>query len=252
MTRLLLIALLCLCACAPKVHVRDPQTATSIWDALHPAVKNDSISASFSLHVQTPRRTGRLLGQLWGYPDRAIRLDLTSGAGTSVAMIRETPDLWTAYLPSENEAYRHRDARKGLELFQIPVPFATTQISSLVAGDLSPILGQRFHEVRESESGILRYAFNRGDVLSVDIMPDMDVMVLHGRKGWTLTCEKPYTLPACPSRRLFAKFTFSSPTDGSAVLRIKSLDTEGAWQEGDLALNLPADVRWMRITTSHN
>lgn len=252
MRRLLLLVLVCLCACAPKVHVRDPLAAVRIWEALHPQTRQDGLTTSFSLHVQTPRRTGRLLGQLWGYPDRTIRLDLTSGAGTSVAMIRETPNQWIAYLPSENEAYRHRDAHKGLELFQIPVPFSTTQISSLVSGDLTPVLGSRFSEVRESESGILRYDFSRGDILSAEITPDMDVMVLHGRGGWTLTCAKPYTLPTLPGRRLFSKFTFSSPTDGSAVLRIKTLDIHDAWLEADLVLNLPSDVRWMRITTPHN
>jgi hypothetical protein len=235
--------------CAPQVQVRDPEAVSRVWSVLHPApADTERLTARFSLQVETPERTGRLLGQLWGYPAAVVRLDLASGTGASVAMIRETPELWLAYIPSENRAYHNPRARAGLDLFQIPVPFDARQIGSLLAGDLAPIVGERYAGVRDAGDGLIRYEFDRGEVARMDASGDLETLVLTGRGGWTLTCEKAYAAPAFPDRRLFDKYTFSSPRDGRAVIRVKSLESGGEWKSGDLDLTLPQDVQWMRIT----
>lgn len=235
--------------CAPQVAVHDPETVTRVWSILHPApADTDRLTARFSLQVETPERTGRLLGQLWGYPATLVRLDLASGTGASVAMIRETPELWLAYIPSENRAYHNPRARAGLDLFQIPVPFDARQIGSLLAGDLAPIVGDGYARARETRDGLVRYEFTEGAVARMEAPGDVETLVLTGREGWTLTCEKAYAAPEFPDRRLFDKFTFSSPRDGRAVIRVKSLEPGGEWKSSDLDLNLPQDVQWMRIT----
>lgn len=253
MIRALLTLLLCLGACAPRMAVRDPQLVERVWTTLHPASNpTQRLTASFSLNVDTPERTGRMIGQLWGYPLSTVRLDLTSGTGASVAMIRETPDLWMAFIPSENKAYHHELAQAGLALFHIPVPFTTAQVSSLLVGDLGPVLGNAYSSVRETKEGGLRFTFPHGDVTVLETTADQGTLTITGRAGWSLICEKPYDAPAFPSRRLYSKLTFSSPVDGSAVLRIKTLDSAGAWQDADLDLHLPQDVQWMRISSTPN
>jgi len=241
--------------CAPQIPVQDPAAVPRIWSTLHPrSSAADRITASFSMHVATSERTGRLVGQLWGYSASVIRMDLSSGTGASVAMIRETPDLWTAYIPSENKAYHHARAQAGLALFQIPVPFDARQISSLLSGDLGPILPPEYASVQGTREGRIRFNFSSGDVAYVETSENMDPLILGGRLGWTLTCEKPYALPAFPDHVLYDRYTFSSPRDGKAVLRIKSLEPGGEWLPADLDLILPQDVQWMRITSTpqHN
>jgi hypothetical protein len=250
-TATFLLLVLVLAGCAPQVAVRDPEAVSRVWSVLHPdPAETERMTARFSLQVATPERTGRLLGQLWGYPASVVRLDLSSGTGASVAMIREAPELWLAYLPSENKAYHNPRARAGLDLFQIPVPFDVRQIASLLAGDLAPIAGDAYARVRNTAQGRIRYEFRRGDVAALEAAADLGVLVLTGRAGWTLECEKPYADLAFPDRILFDKFTFSSPRDGRAVIRVKSLEAGGEWTSGDLDLALPPDVQWLRITNT--
>ncbi len=250
MTRLvwILACLVLASACAPKIPLEDRDTTARIWTVLHPETPPaDRISAQFSLHVASPHRSGRLLGQLWGFPDSLIRLDLSSSAGGSVAMIRETAVLWAAYIPSENRAYHHDEARVGLQFFKIPVPFTARQIGSLLGGDLAPLLPEPYAEVQRTPTGTFRFTFEDGDVASLEATAGGDVLILRGKNDWTLTCESPYETPAFAGRRLYEKFTFDSPRDGKAVLRIKSLDQGGAWQGADMDLRPPRDTIWMRL-----
>ena len=80
-----------------------------------------------------------------------------------------------------------------------------------------------------------------------EVTTNLDRLLVGGRAGWILTCEKPYVSPAFPDHQLFERYTFSSPKDGKAVLRVKSLEPGGDWRTSDLDLNLPPDVQWMRI-----
>jgi hypothetical protein len=251
----LFILLALLASCAPQIPIQDPAAVSRIWSTLHPrSSAADRITARFSMQVASKERTGRLVGQLWGYSASVIRMDLSSGTGASVAMIRETPDLWTAYIPSENKAYHHAKAQAGLALFQIPVPFDARQISSLLSGDLGPILPPEYASVQGTRQGGIRFNFSSGDVAYVETSENMDPLILGGRGGWTLICEKPYALPAFPDHVLYDRYTFSSLRDGKAVLRIKSLEAGGEWLAADLDLILPQDVQWMRITPTpqHN
>ncbi len=247
----LVIVLLSLAACARPIPPQDPEAVSRIWSVLHPrAESSDRITARFSLNVESKDRTGRLTGQIWGLPTSVMRMDLASGTGASVAMIRETADLWLAYIPSENKAYHHAQAKAGLALFQIPVPFDAKQISSLFLGNAAPILGGEYSRVEQLRNGALRFSFAHGDVSHLDVLPDMSTLFFQGRKGWTLLCERPYSSPVFPDHQLYDKFTFTSPRDGRAVLRIKSLEPGGAWLTTDLDLTLPEDTQWMRIIPS--
>ncbi len=249
---LLLAALLfsVLIGCAPQIPVRDPEAVSRVWSVLRPLTsETDRVTARFSLQIETPQRNGRLVGQLWGYAASLVRLDLASGTGASVAMIRETPELWLAYIPSENKAYHHPSAQAGLRLFEIPVPFNAKQIGSLLTGDLAPVLGGEYSGVQGTRDGRISFSFSEGAVTRMVASEDLQTLELMGRGGWTLTCEKPYASPAFPDRQLFDRYTFSSPRDGKAVLRVKSLEPGGDWRSTDLDLALPQDVQWMRITT---
>lgn len=245
---LLCIGLLTCAACAPRVHTDIPAAAPAGWAALTGQRQGtDAVTAKFSLHVQTPKRTGRLVGQLWGYAESRIRLDLFSSAGPAVALIRESQHLWAAYLPQDNKAYHHDDARTGLALFHIPVPFTIRHVSSLLSGDYARVLPKDYASVEVVASGKLRFTFAHNDILNVEITPSLDELVLHGVQGWTLTCANPYVTSDFPGRHLYQKFTFATPRDGMAILRVKSLEAQGSWQDTDLDLRLPPNVTWMRL-----
>ena len=244
------LTLALIAGCAPQIPVRDPNAVSRVWSVLRPLTsETDRLTARFSLQVETPQRNGRLVGQLWGYSASLVRLDLASGTGASVAMIRETPELWLAYIPSENKAYHHPSAQAGLKLFEIPVPFNAKQIGSLLSGDLTPILDAEYSGVQGTRDGRISFSFSEGAVSRMVAAENLETLELTGRGGWTLTCEKPYSSPAFPDRQLYDRYTFSSPRDGKAVLRIKSLEPGGDWRSSDLDLALPQDVQWMRITT---
>jgi hypothetical protein len=250
-TFLAALTLALIVGCAPQIPVRDPEAVSRVWSVLRPLTsETDRLTARFSLQVETPQRNGRLVGQLWGYASSLVRLDLASGTGASVAMIRETPELWLAYIPSENKAYHHPSAQAGLRLFEIPVPFNAKQIGSLLSGDLTPVLGNEYSGVQGTRDGRISFTFTEGAVSRMVAAENLETLELTGRGGWTLTCEKPYTSPAFPDRQLYDRYTFSSPRDGKAVLRIKSLESGGDWSSSNLDLSLPEDVQWMRITAN--
>ena len=251
MMRLLGLLLACLVlatACAPKIPLEDRNAAATIWTVLHPETpQEDRIQAQFSLHVASAHRSGRLLGQIRGFPSSLIRLDLSSSTGGTMAMIRETSILWAAYIPSENKAYHHDEAEVGLRFFQIPVPFTARQISSLLSGDLAPLLPDPYVETGRTPEGRFRFGFDGGDVASLETSASGDMLIIRGKKDWTLTCEAPYETPAFAGRRLYEKFTFESPRDGKAVLRIKSLEHGQGWTNADMDLRPPHDTIWMRL-----
>lgn len=242
--------LLLLSGCAQQIPVRDPEAVERVWSILHPrSAETDRLTASFSLQMETPERTGRLVGQLWGFASSIIRLDLSSGTGASVAMVQETPELWTAYIPSENKAYHHPQAQAGLDLFQIPIPLNAKEISRLLTGDLGAVLDERYSSVQGTAEGRILFSFSRGKIIAMEASESLDTLILRGKSDWTLTCEKPYFSPAFPDHQLYEKLTFVSAKNGRAVLRVKSLEAEGNWLSSDLELNLPQNVQWMRITS---
>lgn len=188
-----------------------------------------------------------MTGQLWGYLTSVLRLDLAASTGGAVAMIRESDDIWTAYLPSENKAYHDSQTQKGLAFFHIPVPFDVKQIANLIAGNFGHVLQDRYSNISVNSAGQMRYEFSRGNVAFVEMPLSQDTLIIKGRPGWTLTCEKPYQSTAFPDRLLFEKYVFSSVSGDKAILRIKSLEHGKDWDIADLDLLLPNDVQWSRI-----
>lgn len=249
----LLIPILLWTGCAMQTPVQtsgqEPDEITKIWTSLHPEnATGEPITARFSLQVETKDRTGRLTGQIWGLTASLMRLDLAAGAGNSVAMIRESPDLWAAYLPAENKAYRHERARAGLDLFHIPVPFDAKEISALLVGDFRPILGGGYNSARRIGTGRFHFIFRGGATRFVEANVRQNTLTIRGRDGWLLVCENPYALPQFPDRRLYRKYTFTSAQDGKAVLRVKSLE-QGTWTATELDLLLPPDAQWVEVTS---
>jgi hypothetical protein len=235
------------CAIQAPTPEQKPDEVTTIWTDLHPEnAVGEPITARFSLQVETKERTGRLTGQIWGLTASLMRLDLATGAGNSVAMIRESPDLWAAYLPGENKAYRHARARAGLDLFQIPVPFDAKEISALLVGDFRPILGGAYSSARKIGAGRHHFAFRDGATRFVETNSRRNTLTIRGRDDWLLVCENPYTSPQFPDRRLYRKYTITSARDGKAVLRVKSLE-QGTWTATELDLILPSDAQWIEI-----
>lgn len=253
MSRLLFFAMcaVLLTGCAPALRpLDDPNRIVRAWTALTLSPPSDErLTAGFSLQIDTPKRRGRLLGQIWGYPASVIRLDLSSGTGMAVALIRESVHLWAAYLPSENKAYHHAVAREGLRLFHIPVPFTVRQVSSLLQGNLGPLIPDSYATVEETREKHLRFSFAEGEIDTVEMDDALSMLIVRGKEKWTLLCEMPYTSPNYPQRQLWKKFTFLTPRDGKAILRLKSLEPNGVWDEAALDLRPPQDVQWLELTT---
>ena len=83
-------------------------------------------------------------------------MDLASGTGASVAMIRETPELWTAYIPSENNVVtmQEKDVRLTTELPGRTAVYQMAEIRPQVGGI---ILKRAYTEGTEVKSGDLLY-----------------------------------------------------------------------------------------------
>lgn len=242
------ILLLALWACAPKTGLHQEVDWAKIWAELTPAIDHgEHALANFSLHIQTSERTGRMVGQLWGYPTSVMRLDLSSSAGGIMAMIRESDNIWTTYLPSENKAYHDYQAQKGWSYFNIPVPFDVRQVTNLLVGNLGEILSNKYSKGSLTRNNWTLLEFNQGDVAFLEISPKQDILILKGRPGWTLTCENPYQLEQFSGKQLYAKFTFLSVSGEKAILRVKSLESGHDWDLADLDLNLPGNVQWVQI-----
>lgn len=236
------------CACAPKTGLHQTADIPALWAQLTPPVSHsEQVLAHFSLHIQGEQQTGRMVGQLWGYPSSVMRLDLTASSGGLVAVIRESDNVWTAYLPSENKAYHDYEAQKGWSYFHIPVPFNVRQVSNLFIGNLGEILYNEYSKASTIAHQWTRLEFALGDVAFLEMSPTLDVLVFKGRSGWVLTCENPYSLEEFTGKQLYAKYTFVSVAGEKAILRLKSLELGSNWDVADLDLHLPDNVQWMRI-----
>lgn len=237
-----------LCACAPKTGVFQDADLRVIWAELTPPANHDQqMTAQFSLHLQSPERTGRMVGQLWGYPSSVMRLDLSASAGGVVAMIRESDNIWTAYLPSENKAYHDYQAQRGWSYFHIPVPFDVRQMANLLVGNLGEILYTEYAKASTLANNWTCLEFTKGDVAFLEMSPTRDVLVFKGRPGWILTCENAAPMETFPQKLLYAKYTFVSVSGEKAILRVKSLKSDQNWNLDDLDLHLPDNVQWMHI-----
>lgn len=245
--------------CGPKPLREDSPPAAALWAAFSDArARADGLtrgfSASGSLNYAGPDKSMRVELELWGNPgdgppggrrDRhALRLDMSAGFGTPVALWREDARGIEGYFPGERTRYVHADPRAGAARMGLGVPLSLGDLAALVCGSYAGLVPARYDAARPAPQGGYVYEFSGPQpVSSLTLDAAGRPVVLAGRLhgvAWTLEAGAFDEAAALPEPRRLALRTASA----TAIMRIKRLERrEAPWPGDRLALAVPEGTR---------
>ncbi|WP_461210542.1 LolA-like protein [Desulfocurvus sp. DL9XJH121] len=238
---LILAALLGACAHAPQGPGADPG---ALWKAFSErragAGGEVGILAAASLHYSGPDASHRMTLRLWGAPGAALRLDLNTGLGSTVAMLREEPGDWLGYFPSDNAAYTSRNPLFGQRVLGMDLPFTLRDLAGLVTGTYAGFAPDGYRAAAALPDGGVRYALEPGSaVTAMTLDAEGRPVVFAGRlrgRTWTMVLSgHAETGAAAPE-----KIDISLKPDVRAIVRVKRLERRPSpWPGAALDLPLP-------------
>ncbi|NJB66943.1 hypothetical protein GGQ74_000583 [Desulfobaculum xiamenense] len=238
-------ALIVAAGCArPRIPAGVLPTATALWQEFrhrHEALGTpSSIDAAASLQYEG-RRSGRVLLSLYGYFGYPLRMDVSAGFGTNVALMRETKDGFLGYFPENGAAYANDDGASAAAGMGIALPFSLHDLAYLLSGHYADLVPEIFDTARPLSDGGWLFGFEdsriNGIALDADGLP-VELTGRHQNKDWTLRLER-YTdgTDVAPRAR---RLDLRMQPGNRAVLRVKSVDTTPRdWPKEALNLLLP-------------
>jgi len=256
---------LALWGCGPKALREDAPPAAALWAAFDGArTRADGLtrgfSASGSLNYAGPNKSMRMELELWGNPGdgplgpgtpgqgrqrQTLRMDMSAGFGTPVALWREDARGIEGYFPGERTRYVHADPRAGAARMGLGVPLSLGDLAALVCGSYAGLVPAHYTAVRPSPDGGYVYEFSGPQpVSSLTLDAAGRPVVLAGRLqgvAWTLETGAFDEAATLPEPRRLALRTGDGAT---AIVRIKRLERRPAPWPGDrLALAVPEGTR---------
>lgn len=245
----LVLSIAMLAGCAAKAPLHQPPAARA-WDIFqqrrHMAERSFSaLSASASINYKSPDRSGRLKMRLWGDSSLPLRMDLSAGFGTTVAMWREDADGWICFFPTDNVAYYNHDVRTGMRMAGLDIPFSLRELTGFISGTFSSMIPDEYEKIEATEDGGWTFFFAPGKFVNTMTLDAQGKAVLfagrlQGRK-WSLNLAR-YTLEG--DIETARKLTLALSPGVSAVVRVKQLAPKTApWSKDSLSLGLPAGTQ---------
>lgn len=265
------LALLGLCACAPRIELPRHDEAADDLAAfrarfVEPGPVGSGVAVRASLLYSTPSKANRTDVQLFGEFDRPLRLDVRAGIGTMLALMREDQSGLLAFYPNDKRAYAHSDPVIGAQLLGLPFPFALRDLALVLSGYFGSLVPEQPARVRAIPGGGFAFSYDSGPVRLLVIdqygRPDRmegvlsqhfkaqverDGAKVSGPRVWGL-CFTGYPEdegdPIGPAKTL----TLTLPKGDSAVLRVKSVTPKAeAWTTKALTLTLPANAEFISL-----
>lgn len=247
---ILFVATAVLAGCA-TTNTAPPNTqAHGVWQKHQQrqatlANRASAFNASASINYVSPHRKGRLTMRMWGNSELPLRLDLSAGFGTTVAMWREDSTGWTGFFPTDEVAYHNHDVRTGLRMAGLDFPFSLQELSQLISGSYQSIIPKEYEAVEQAPDGRWTFFFAPGQIVNTMTLDAQGKAMLfagrlQGRK-WSLTLDR-YTLEG--EIETARKLTLALSPGVSAVVRVKKfVPRDTPWPEDGLSLVLPPGTR---------
>ncbi len=238
---IVMASFLLVAACAPKEAPleRPPEV---VWEDFWAQSTNYDQEESFMMQVSvnfyTQEESRRFQASLWGNTDYPVRMDLSAGFGQTFAMWLEDGLQWQAYFPRENTQYVHHDGSQGATMLGYPTPLNLQETSMVLLGSFQDLLPKEYHHV-ESRDHKWEYHFENHRVQKAVLNQEGKLQKVVGEE-WEVKFQDP---EMDGEHFYFSKLEMQLSRDKQAVIRIKSLDLDRDWDEGQLALELPEDSR---------
>ncbi len=268
---LLLLALLALAACAPRIELPRHDEAEGDMAAfrarfVEPGAQGQGVAVRASLLYSTPTKANRTDVQLFGDYERPLRLDVRAGLGTMLALMREDQSGLLAFYPNDKRAYAHSDPVIGAQLLGLPFPFALRDLALVLAGHFGTLVPGEPVRVRAIPGGGFAFSYDSGTVrlLVLDqygrpermegllsqhfkAQVERDGAPISGARVWGLAFSgypEDDGDPVGPAKTL----TLTLPKGDSAVLRVRSVTVhEEPWTTKALTLTLPANAEFISL-----
>ncbi len=245
-------------ACGPKPAAGPESRADVAWRAFSAARAAAAATPAFlatgSLNYAGPGRSLRVELQFWGDRPGALRMDMSAGFGTPVALWAENADGIRGYFPLERALYTHPDPRAGAARMGPGIPLSLTDLAALALGSYAGLVPAGYERAEAQDDGAWRYTFSgRSPVAALTLDAAGRPMVLAGRlvgRAWTLSVAdwNDETSPPAPSR-----FRLELDGGAKAVIRVKSLERRAApWPAERLTLDVPDDTRLVPLDLVQN
>lgn len=249
--QLIIIALLAVIwSCAPKTAQKPgvSQNEQAVWQKftdMSQIAAEKPYRINFSLRVGEQGNTRRLTGLLWG-EDNDIRLDIMAGVGAIVAKIKDTPDMFLLYSPTENRAYSHKGPNKPLFKIGAPLPFSLDKLAAALSGDyLAAFAGALYNSNNAPQ--FLSYADNlyswqiQGEQPGAIFVNSDGFPVKWRDKSWEMTLTYKDNAPE--------RIKLSNDDGKIAILLVKERDNiENAFSEEQMALKLPSGIEMLPLS----
>lgn len=268
---LAVLALVTLCACAPRIELPRHDEAAADLAAFRtrfvtPGPDGCGVAVRASLLYSTPTKSNRTDVQLFGDYDRPLRLDVRAGLGTMLALMREDQSGLLAFYPDKSRAYAHSDPVIGAQLLGLPFPFALRDLALVLAGHFGTLVPGEPVRVRAIPGGGFAFSYDSGPVRQLVIdqygrpermegllsqhfkaQVERDGAPVSGARVWGLAFSgypEDDGDPVGPAKTL----TLTLPKGDSAVLRVRSVSPRAeAWSTKSLTLTLPANAEFISL-----
>lgn len=248
---LLCIGVFLLAGCAQKAPrtplVGPAPNAEALWSQFAQTQAKifvpKTLDATASLQYKG-RRAGRVNVRFWGDFSRPLRLDLSAGFGTTVALVREDASRLVCYYPQDKLAlYSHTGPQAALDA-GLPLPFTLQDLALLMAGAYPSLAAQKYSRADIQPNGNWKYFFSHGTVASItldSIGQPVELTGQHKTLGWTLLLGR-YTDEEGQNPRP-KKLELRLSTGDIAILRTKNFSLDSTqWNAKALALELPPET----------
>lgn len=242
-TLLVLVCAGCALRTAPPQVELPPAEAWSLFRARQEALTAapDDISLKATLYYTAEGRSNRTILELWGDREYPLRMNISAGVGTTLALMREDADGLVVYYPSENKAYVHPDSRAAMAALGLDLPFNLRDLAALLAGPATRLLPNEYASVRDA-GGLFSYTLPPESTTGeVRLHPDGRLAGLAGHG------DQPWHIDIASHKRVLAgrayvpeRLTMDVPGRQRATLRLRSLDFRATpWLPKALELEIP-------------
>ena len=230
-----LLLLVSLCACAARQQPVDPAMAGNVWQSMlaRSATEKTPYRDNMSLRFGTEGNTRRVLAIIWGNGEDDLRLDVSAGVGTTVAMLHQKGQEFLLYAPMEQKAYFHEGESSPLLKLGLPLPFDLFRLEALLHNRWAQVFGKTWQETSGHSKGIA-YALQEG-IGGTLVLDAQGMPVLWENKNWSIafSFKEDGTLK---------RLDLANKKGEKGILLLRSQEHPARFDAAQMQLELPQDT----------
>ncbi len=234
--RFLCLALLCsLAACAVKQAPVDPAMAGNVWQGMlaKSNVEKAPYRDNMSLRFGTEGNTRRVLAIIWGNGEDDLRLDVSAGVGTTVAMLHQKGQEFLLYAPMEQKAYFHEGESSPLLKLGLPLPFDLFRLEALLHNRWTAVFGKAWADASGHKKGIA-YTLQEG-IGGTLVLDAQEMPALWENANWSIA----FSFQEDGSLK---RLDLANKKGEKGILLLRSQEHPARFDAAQMQLELPQDT----------